>query len=255
MALANTNPSDILEEDMGPDSDDESEVSDQADEKERRQRAMDQLVPPLEPGVYGQMPTSYSNSQAVKPSTLETETHIPEDTDMPSLDEPTSQASKTSIAEVYKTSTSTARDSDQQSEQKRREKPFRRPLLPRDRYDGVDSDDDTDPEDMETAINNGLPDDDESEEDRPTVVGEVEIDMNDEQEEFIKFSREALGIDDALWSKIMEERAHRGGKHAYAIYVRTLIRYMRSICANESIKATHIRCYYECSDSNRREPF
>lgn len=204
---------DILEdEDMGPDSDDESVVSDQANEKESRQQAIDNLVPPLDPGDYGQMPASYSNSQAVKLTTLETETRIPEDTEMPSLGDPTSDSRgpKSSIAEAYKTPTTTPHDSDQQSGQKSREKPLRRPLLPRDRYDGVDSDDDTDPEDMESAIKNGLPDDSESEEDRPTVVGEVEIDMDEEQEEFIKFSREALGIDDELWSKIMAERADRG---------------------------------------------
>jgi hypothetical protein len=224
--VANIYYSDILEdEDMGPDSDDESVASDQMDERERRQQAMDKLVPPLEPGEYGQMPASYSNSQATKPPTLETETHIPEDTKMPPLSEPTSElkASKSSITEAYKTSTSTTHDSDQQSEQKRREKPVRLPLLSRDRYDGVDSDDDTDSEDMESAINNGLSDGEESEEDRPTVVGEVEIDMDDEQEEFIKFSREALGIDDALWSKIIEERTQRGGKCIDVMFVLTHI--------------------------------
>jgi hypothetical protein len=149
---------------------------------------------------------------------METETHIAEDTDMPALgdSEPatTTDSAKPSIAEAYKTPTSTPHESGEQSSQKNRERPLRRPLLPRDRFDGVDSDsDDTDPEDLETAIKNGLPDDDsESEEDRPTVVGEIEIDMDEEQEEFIKFSREALGIDDALWSKIMEERSQRGGE-------------------------------------------
>ncbi|CAE6433483.1 unnamed protein product [Rhizoctonia solani] len=197
---------DILEEDMGPDSDDESIMSElnEAD----RQQAMDNLVPPLEPGDYGRMPASYSNSQPVRPNTLETEKHIPEEEEMPALGESTPD-SKLSVADAYKTPTSTPHDTDQQSEQKGREKFLRRPLLPRDHFDGVDSDDDTDPEDAELALNT-LPDDSESEEDRPAVVGEVEIDMSDEQEEFIKFSREALGIDDALWSKIMEERKTRG---------------------------------------------
>ncbi|CAE7081730.1 unnamed protein product [Rhizoctonia solani] len=194
---------DILDEDIGPDSDDESVIS-QTD----RQQALDQLVPPLEPGDYGQMPASYSNSQSVKPPTLDTEMHIPENEDMPELAEP-APSSKASIADTYKTPTSTPQDTDQQSAQKGREKLLRRPLLPRDRFDGVDSDDDTDPEEAESALNT-LPDDSESEEDRPTVVGEIEIDMDDEQDEFIKFSREALGIDDALWSKIIEERKHRG---------------------------------------------
>ncbi|KAG8742893.1 hypothetical protein FRC12_015236 [Ceratobasidium sp. 428] len=207
---------DILEEDTGPDSDDESVVSRQSNEQELRQQAMDKLVAPLAPGDYGQMPASYSNSQSVSRPTLESETHIQEDVDMPALDEPPAQPPNsqpgTSTAQTYKTSTSIPHELGQQSSQKNRERPLRRPILPRDRFDGVDSDDeDTDPEDPETAIKNGLSNDDsESEEDRPTVVGEIEIDMDEEQEEFIKFSREALGIDDALWSRIMEERSNRG---------------------------------------------
>ncbi|KEP55601.1 SGT1-ecdysoneless-like protein [Rhizoctonia solani 123E] len=197
---------DILDEDIGPDSDDES-ITSETNEADRQQ-AMDRLVPPLEPGDYGQMPASYSNSQPVKPSTLGTDIHTPENEEMPELGEPTPD-SKPSVADTYKTPASTPQDTDQQSEQKGREKLLRRPLLPRDRFDGVDSDDDTDPEEAESALNT-LSDDGESEEDRPTVVGEVEIDMDDEQEEFIKFSREALGIDDALWNKIIEERKHRG---------------------------------------------
>ncbi|CAE6470381.1 unnamed protein product [Rhizoctonia solani] len=215
---------DIFDEDIGPDSDDESNTSEtnEAD----RQQAMDRLVPPLEPGDYGQMPTSYSNSQPVKPTTLGTEMHIPENEEMPELGESTSN-SKPTVADAYKTATSTPQDTDQQSEQKSREKLLRRPLLPRDRFDGVDSDDDTDPEEAESALNT-LSDDGESEEDRPAVVGEVEIDMDDEQEEFIKFSREALGIDDALWSKIIEERKQRGGK-AYLSY--SVREHSRNVCA------------------------
>ncbi|CAE6526345.1 unnamed protein product [Rhizoctonia solani] len=204
--LAKKVEGDILGEDIGPDSDDES-ITSEPNEVDRQQ-AMNRLVPPLEPGDYGRMPASYSNSQPVKPSTLGTETRIRENEEMPELGE-SAPKPKTSIADAYKTPTSTPQDTDQQSEQKGREKLLRRPLLPRDRFDGVDSDDDTDPEEVEPGLNT-LPDDSESEADRPTVVGEVEIDMDDEQEEFIKFSREALGIDDALWSKIIEERKHRG---------------------------------------------
>jgi hypothetical protein len=154
---------------------------------------------------------------------------------MPSLDEPAVQPknAQPSIAEAYKTPSSTAHESGEQSSQKNREQPLRRPILPRDRFDGVDSDDeDTDQEDLEAAVKNGLPDDDsESEEDRPTVVGEIEIDMEEEQEEFIKFSREALGIDDALWSRIMEERTHRGGECCSHPHVHPLTDCMRSLCA------------------------
>ncbi|KAF8759134.1 SGT1 protein [Rhizoctonia solani] len=178
---------DILEEDMGPDSDDES-ITSEPNEADRQQ-AMDSLVPPLEPGDYdGETYVGRGGNACTR--------RINPD-------------SKLSIIDAYKTSTSAAHDMDHQSEQKSREKLLRRALLPRDRFDGVESDDDTDPEDAESTLNT-LPDDSDSEEDRPTVVGEVEIDMDDEQEEFIKFSREALGIDDVLWSKIMEERKSRG---------------------------------------------
>jgi hypothetical protein len=240
--------SDILDdEDMGPDSDDESVASHQSDENEHRQQVMDQLVPPLEPGDYGQMPASYSKSQPVSRPTLESETHIPEDTDMPALDEPAVQPkiAQPSVAEAYKTPSSTPHESGQQSSQKNREQPLRRPILPRDRFDGVDSDDeDTDQEELETTVKSALPDEDsESDEDRPTVVGEVEIDMEEEQEEFIKFSREALGIDDALWSRIMEERKHRGGECCSRPRVCSLTKYMRSLCAGlQSARRRRGRC-------------
>lgn len=79
---------------------------------------------------------------------------------------------------------------------------MRPPIIPRDRYDGVDSDDETDEEEFE---------DDESEEDRPQVVGEIEIDMDEEEEEFLEFSRQALGITDEQWSTIIKDRKDRGG--------------------------------------------
>lgn len=39
---------------------------------------------------------------------------------------------------------------------------------------------------------------------------ENEVDMDGEQEEFINFAREALGIDDGTWEKLISERASRG---------------------------------------------
>ncbi|CAG8640447.1 2413_t:CDS:2, partial [Acaulospora colombiana] len=67
-------------------------------------------------------------------------------------------------------------------------RPIRRPIFQRDKFDGVDSDDET------------------SEEEE----GEVEIDMDQEQEDFIRFSREMLGIDDDAWADIIADREKRG---------------------------------------------
>lgn len=136
---------------------------------------MDSLVPALDPSEYGKMPPSYhSNSQRVAPATLLTDV---EET-----------PSKENTASGIKTDTDI------------RVKHIRSPIIPRDRYDGVDSDDETDIEDEE------------SDEERPEVVGEVEIDMKDEEEEFLEFSRQALGISDEHWASIIEDRKKRGGK-------------------------------------------
>jgi hypothetical protein len=80
----------------------------------------------------------------------------------------------------------------------------RAPLLPRDQYEGVDSDDDTDTDEFD-----GPADEDEE---QPEIVGEVEVDMADEEEEFLEFSRHALGISDEHWQQILQERRDRGGQ-------------------------------------------
>lgn len=48
-------------------------------------------------------------------------------------------------------------------------------------------------------------------EDENDVV-EGDIDMEQEEEEFLKFARDALGIDEAMWSGMLEERKSRGGE-------------------------------------------
>jgi len=154
---------------------DEPIASDSDDEdRAARQAAMDKLVPALDASDYGKMPASYhSNSQRVAPSTMETEAE-----------------------EVVQSS------SEPSDIPKPRVKPIRQPIFPRDKFDGVDSDDETDEEDANQ--------DDESDEDRPQVVGEIEIDMGEEQEEFLEFSRQALGISDQQWHEILQDRKGRG---------------------------------------------
>lgn len=125
------------------------------------------LVEPLPASEYGVMPTSFSKSQKVKRTTLETET---------------TQASSSGPS-----------------------KPVRRPILMRDKFDGVDSDDESDSDGGQGEM-------DGDEDERPVVVDDVDVDMEEEEEEFLKFSREALGISDDLWGQIIRERQEKGGK-------------------------------------------
>ena len=191
------------------------EMSNSSDDNEledvdlaERKAAMDKLVPALEPSEYGQMPASFhANSQRVAPAIdtgVDTELNGPK------------KNSKASI------------------EPEKLMKPIRRPILSPDKYDGVDSDDETDEEDGPEA--------DESEEDQPQVVGEVEVDMGEEEEEFLEFSRQALGISDEQWGEIVRDRKGRGGPLLYATYM-----YIGSLTSHLSI------CAFQCDGHARRK--
>ncbi|KAG6910578.1 hypothetical protein DXG01_009529 [Tephrocybe rancida] len=159
------------ERDTETDDDDEERPSDPA----ARQAAMDKLVPGIDPSDYGRMPASFhSNSQRVA--------HLDFDTD--TMKDIVDEEARTSSAREVPP------------------KPPRQPIIPRDKYDGVDSDDETDEEDEV--------DDDEDDEDHPQVLGEIEIDMGEEEEEFLEFSRQALGISDDQWNEIVRDREERG---------------------------------------------
>lgn len=73
---------------------------------------------------------------------------------------------------------------------------------------------------------------DENEDEDMAVVREegVDVDMEDETEEFLKFSREALGINDEMWEDILGSRRARGGK------------------------LLHIVCGYSCHANMRLQP-
>jgi hypothetical protein len=147
-----------------------------------RKDAMDKLVPALEPEEYGKMPAShYRNSQRVTSATVDTDTVGGDASERPSS----------------------------KSAQETPQKPVRGPILIRDKYEGVDSDDETD-EEME---------DEEDEEDAPQVVGDVEIDMGEEEDEFVEFARGALGITDEMWADIVRDRRARGGKMSCTIHL------------------------------------
>lgn len=107
---------------------------------------------------------------------------------------------------------------DDPSEIKQREEDdrLRRPYFEKEEYDGYsDSDDGIDEETRNAErLKSGIRElgDDEAEEieNLPQVDGDVDIDMGNEEEDFLAFSREALGIDDALWKRIISERKDRG---------------------------------------------
>ena len=151
------------------------ETSDFADDEAKR-AALETLVPGIEPSDYGKMPSYYSNSQRVAPTTL--------DSDMVDITEE-APSPKTLSSEQPLT------------------RPIRQPIIPRDKYDGVDSDDETDIEDQE---------DEESDEEQPQIVGDVEIDMEEEEAEFLEFSKQVLGITDDQWNEIVRDRKDRGGE-------------------------------------------
>ena len=153
--------------------------SEPEEDPEKRRKDMDRLVPQLDPGEYGQMPATFHKSQRVGSSKES------QDVKMDTAAPPEKKEKELPKEEV-------------------KTRPSRQPIIARDRYDGVDSDDETDEEDNEA--------DSEDEEDQPQVVGDVEVDMEEEQEEFLEFSRQALGISDEHWSQMIKDRKERGGE-------------------------------------------
>jgi len=144
-----------------------------------RRDALEKLVPGIDPSEYGRMPTSYyDRSQRV------------------AFPKPMND-------DVGVEGVESAREGDSSSAQPRS---IRAPILTRDRYDGVDSDDDTEGEDSP------VDEDEDEDEDKPQLVGEIEVDMAEEEEEFLEFSRQTLGISEDQWQQILRERRAKGGK-------------------------------------------
>jgi hypothetical protein len=144
-------------------------------EPAERQAAIDKLVPGIEPSDYGKMPPSfYSNSQRVTRPTMENDMR----------------------EDVLSTSPSSTTDAP-------RSRPIRAPILTRDKYEGIDSDDESDEEGD---------DDDEFEDEKPQVEGDIDVNMEEEQEEFLEFARQALGISEDQWNQIIDDRRNQGGE-------------------------------------------
>lgn len=168
--------------------------------EQARRQVMDSLVPALPASEYGQMPASFNTQRVAKTTILteQVETGRPEGIGMEESSSPT------------------------------RVRPIRPPLLPRDKYEGVDSDNESSSSD---PLAGGDDEDGESEEDRPQVVGEIEVNMDEEEAEFLEFSRQTLGISDEMWENILQERRGRGG-----MYCRTLRHWLTmvsSICTSK----------------------
>ncbi|VDB85844.1 unnamed protein product [Peniophora sp. CBMAI 1063] len=164
---------------------DEAEQVETAASRAARQAAMDQLVPPLPASEYGQMPASYhSNSQRVARATVHTDT----------------------LGGIPSTSTSTATSHPTTAPFEPPRQP-RAPILMRDRYEGVDSDDETDASSADEA---GAESDAENQPQIVDDMGDVEVDMAEEEDEFLDFARGALGIGEEEWAGIVRERRARG---------------------------------------------
>lgn len=204
-----------LEKDMAADLDDLSSDEEPASmlTPSQREARMATLVKPLDPsewGIQNQRPTS-----------------IP----------PAAPASAAGASLPLSSETRSLEDLDRQQklkelrdEQAKNLPPIkmRQPILPRDTYDGVDSEEESDDElasggaagisaGLEAAMKAdaaGSREDDEEEEDEddmPQVVGEMEVDMGEEEEDFLKFARDALGLDEGMWESILKDRNQRGG--------------------------------------------
>ncbi|KAL1738670.1 SGT1 protein-domain-containing protein, partial [Schizophyllum fasciatum] len=163
------------DEDFGDGDDSDEEMPPDPRSADEKRAFMDNLVAPLEQADYGKMPPSFhTNSQRVA-ATQEGE---PEEIQ-------TEGAVKA------------------KAESKIPERPPRPPVIMRNTYEGVDSDDESDSDE-------DVRPDSEDEEDQPQVVGDVEIDMGEEEEEFLEFARNALGISGEHWDSIIQDRKARG---------------------------------------------
>jgi hypothetical protein len=160
---------------LSEDSDDEEQQDDSEDiemeietpeqQRQARQAALEALVPGIEPAEYGQIsPSFHRNSQRV-----------------------TREADSEEVHDAFS----------------EKHPPIRAPILTRDQYEGVDSDDESDEEESEEEGG--------SEDDRPQLVDDIEIDMSEEQDEFLEFARQTLGMSDQQWHDIVTERKERGG--------------------------------------------
>ena len=98
------------------------------------------------------------------------------------------------------------------------------------KYDGVsdESEDEDDLDPMAEGLEDG--------EDGAQVVGETEVDMDNEMADFLKFTREALGLSEAQYNDILKSRSDRGGAcHELSPSNRNLMRATRrSVCATTS---------------------
>lgn len=175
----------------------ESMSVDSNDDDDTRQAAIARLVPGIEPSEYGKMPPSFHDHS-----------------------QRTAKVSE---------------DPDHATSSNQHDHPVRPPIISRDKYDGVESDEDTDDDDVE---------DEEEAEDMPQLVGDVEIDMEEEEEEFIEFARQALGMTNEQWHDIVKDREERGGKFTLCFPFDPRLTCNFSICSQSVKQSSRSTCRY-----------
>lgn len=95
--------------------------------------------------------------------------------------------------------------------------PSRVPKLTEEKYDGASSDSSDEEEAasedkvLDDELGEGM-DTEGGDENAPAVVEELEMDMEEEMDEFLKFATETLGLTSEQYAAILGERRGRGGK-------------------------------------------
>lgn len=108
------------------------------------------------------------------------------------------------------------------------DRPAREPKLTRNVYEGASDDEDSSggeddsapPRNGEGGEYEGM----EAEEDDPAVEGEVDLDLEEEMDEFLKFATETLGLSKEQYQGILGEREKRGGKSRSGPYLTGYVR-------------------------------
>lgn len=94
------------------------------------------------------------------------------------------------------------------------ERPAREPKLTRNVYEGASDDDDSSEGEDEGAPPKGGEDGEYEgvDEDDPAVLGEPDLDLEEEMDEFLRFATETLGLSKEQYQGILGEREKRGGE-------------------------------------------
>lgn len=206
-----------MQDDRSDDDDDDEREPPATLSLDERAARMARLIQPLEPGEWGastQIAPSSTNASADDTSSSTPKSTFGVDDAQRKRDEIDRQAKLHALGELDAQPRLTAK--------------IRRPVVEKESFDGVDSDDESSSDEalgggtsgsgMMGALKEALKRDgveEDEDEDMPQVVDEVEVNMDEEEGEFLKFAREALGLDEQMWEKIVGERQERGGQSSH----------------------------------------